>query len=137
MVPPARPWSQVSEAVDLDREYVVFSSRFYLKSIWRVPRFMLAANRIMKQLDAYTPGVVGWSMAADLGKLEFHTISVWENTEALRRFNASGEHEVALRRFASSMKRRGTFLQYKILGEAVPISWPDAIAYLDRHIASG
>ena len=137
MFPPPRPWSQVSEAVDLDREYVVFSSRFYLKSIWRVLRFMLAANRVMKQLDAYTPGVVGWSMAADLRRLEFHTISVWENAAALQLFSRSGEHEVALGRFTSSMRREVTFAQYKVLGEAVPISWPDAIAYLDRQIASG
>ena len=88
MFPPPAPWKQVAPA-EPDREYVAFASRFYLKSFWRVPGFMLASIRIMKQLDG-SPGIVGWAMAADIPRLEFHTISVWEDAEALRRFNRAG-----------------------------------------------
>lgn len=95
---------------------------------------MLGSTRVMRQLDG-APGIVGWAMAADIPKLEFHTASVWEDAEALRRFNASGAHAVALTRYGDAMKRRGTFVQYRIRGADLPIDWDVARARVDERIA--
>lgn len=133
MFPPPRPWKQVVPQVDPEREYVAFASRFYLKSLRRVPGFMLHSLRVMKQLDR-SPGIVAWAMAADIPKLQFHTISVWANAEDLRNFNHAGDHEVALTRFADAMKVKGTFSLYQVRGRDLPISWPDVIAHIDRQV---
>jgi hypothetical protein len=46
---------------------------------------MRQGSKIIKQLEG-VPGLVGWSLGADLAKLEFHTLSAWEDTESLRAF---------------------------------------------------
>jgi hypothetical protein len=76
--PPPKPWTQVGE-VDSDREYVAFTSRFFLKSPLRLPKWMAQAPPIMKQVDA-APGIVGWSLGMNLPTLEFYTLSAWEYT---------------------------------------------------------
>jgi heme-degrading monooxygenase HmoA len=49
---------------------------------------MRQSSKIMKQLEG-VPGLVGWSLGADLAKLEFHTLSAWEDAESLRAFTSS------------------------------------------------
>ena len=97
MFPPPMPWKPRA-VVDPEREYVAFTSRFFMKSMRRVPAFMARSIRIMKQANA-APGIVGWSLGSDLFKLEFHTLSVWEDADSLRRFVRDGDHRAALEQF--------------------------------------
>ena len=82
LFPPASPWKQVA-TIDPDREYVGFTSRFFMKSPRRVLRFISRSGPIGRQVDS-APGVVGCSLGANLLKLEFYTLSAWEDTESLR-----------------------------------------------------
>ena len=126
MFPPPGPWQQRA-TVDPNREYVAFTSRFFLKSVRRVPAFLASATRVMKQADE-TPGIIGWSMGADLLKLEFHTLSAWEDSEALRRFVRDEGHLAAMKAFERDMRRKTIFVYYKALGRELPLAWTDAIA---------
>jgi heme-degrading monooxygenase HmoA len=66
-----------------------------------------ARLQIIKQLEG-VPGLVGWSLGADLAKLEFHTLSAWEDTESLRAFTTSAAHGQALAKFEGDMRAERT-----------------------------
>ena len=129
MFPPPRPWKQVG-TVDPVREYVAFTSRFFLRSPLRVPAFMRQSSRIMEQVDA-APGVVGWSLGMNLPTLEFYTLSAWEAPEDLQAFLASGPHGEAISKFSRDMRRDSIFMQFKALGSDVPLQWSDALQRLN------
>jgi heme-degrading monooxygenase HmoA len=131
MFPPPVPWRQLV-TVDPDREYVAFSSRFFLRSARRVPAFISTATRIMKQANA-APGIIGWSLGADLLKLEFHTLSAWESADALRRFVGEGSHRAAAEAFERDLRRKSIFVYYQVSGRDLPLTWKDAIARQQRQ----
>jgi hypothetical protein len=126
MFPPPKPWTQIG-AVDPDREYVAFTSRFFLKSPLRLPKWMAQGPPIMKQVDA-APGIVGWSLGMNLPTLEFYTPSAWEDTASLRAFTQGGAHGETLEKFKRAMRRDSIFVQYTVQGRELPLSWDDAVA---------
>jgi hypothetical protein len=132
MFPPPRPWKQIV-AVDSDRDYVTFTSRFFLRSPLRVPSFMRQGARIMKQADE-AAGIVGWSLGANLPTLEFYTLSAWQDEDSLRTFIRAGDHGEALRKFARDMRRDSIFVQFTVTGRDLPLTWRDAVA---RQNAAG
>src|SRR5437868_6392880 len=73
MFPPPRPWQQIADVVP-EREYVAFTSRFFLRSPLRLPAFMAQGQKIAKQVTE-ARGIVGWSLGANLPTLEFYTLS--------------------------------------------------------------
>jgi hypothetical protein len=50
MFQPPKPWTQRT-SVEPEREYQAFTSRFFLKSMRRVPAFLASSFRIMKQAN--------------------------------------------------------------------------------------
>src|SRR5262249_50318393 len=88
--PPPSPWKLVA-AVDPTREYVAFASAFHLKSPRRVPAFIRRSFKIIKQADAAS-GIVGWSLGQNIFKLDFYTLSVWQDAESLRHFVRDCDH---------------------------------------------
>jgi hypothetical protein len=90
--------------------------------------------RIMKQVDS-APGIVGWSLGANLLRLEFYTLSVWEDAENLRRFVHDGDHLASLAQFEGAMRRKSIFVYYTVLGRDLPLAWPDALARQEKHDA--
>jgi heme-degrading monooxygenase HmoA len=131
MFPPPSPWRQVG-AVDLDKQYVGFTSRFHLGSVRDLPGFVTASRRIAKQVRT-SPGLVGWSLAADLPKLEFHTLSAWEDEESLQTFLSAAPHSEIMQRYGGRLRRTSVFVQFPVSGRALPLTWPDAIS---RQVAS-
>ena len=107
MFPPPMPWNQCAP-IDPQREYVAFTSRFFMKSLRRVPAFMASGRRIMEQANL-APGIIGWSLGGNLFRLEFATLSVWEDAESLRRFVRDGSHKVALEAFENDVRRKSIF----------------------------
>ena len=73
LFPPPKPWKQVAP-IDPDKQYYAFTSRFFMKSPRRVLQFVRRSGAIEKQVDT-APGIVGWSLGANLFKLEFYTLS--------------------------------------------------------------
>ena len=129
--PPPSPW-KLRAAVDPAREYVAFTSAFHLKSLLRVPAFIRRAMKIMKQADAAS-GIVGWSLGQNIFKLEFYTLSVWQDAESLRHFVRDGDHLASLAEFEHDMRRKTTFVYYRLLGRDLPPSWQDAFARQRQH----
>jgi hypothetical protein len=129
MLPPPRPWRQVA-SVDPDREYVAFTSRFFLRSPLRIPPFMRQGGKIMKQADT-APGIVGWSLGTNLPTLEFFTLSAWEDAASLRSFVEAGDHGAALQKFARDMRQDSIFVQFTVAGRDLPLVWRDAVARED------
>jgi heme-degrading monooxygenase HmoA len=125
MFPPPRPWKEL-QPVDPDREYVAFTSRFFLRSPLRVLAFMRYSSRIMKQVET-APGAVGWSLAANLPTLEFYTLSAWDSADDLRAFLKAGAHGESVGVFANDMRRKSIFVQYKVRGRELPLQWKDAV----------
>ena len=131
MFPPPAPWKQLVP-VDPVREYVAFTSRFFLKSVRRLPALMARGGPIQEQLKT-APGLVGWSLGGDLFKLEFHTLSAWEDADSLQRFVREGGHGAALRALASDTRRPSLFVYYQVLGRDLPLKWKDAVARQERQ----
>jgi hypothetical protein len=129
--PPPTPWKPRA-AVDPAREYVAFTSAFHLKSLLRLPAFMRRAMKIMKQADAAS-GIVGWSLGGNILKLEFYTLSVWQDAESLRHFVREGDHLASLAEFEHDMRRKSIFVYYKLFGRDLPPSWKDALARQRQH----
>lgn len=125
MFPPPTPWKQRA-AVDPAREYVAFTSRFSLRSPLRVPAFLARAQRIMKQVDD-APGIVGWSLGANLFRLDFYTLSAWQDAESLRQFVHAGDHLASLAQFERDMRRKSIFIYYTVVGRDLPLRWDDAL----------
>ena len=125
LFPPPKPWKQVA-TIDPEREYVAFTSRFFMKSPRRVLRFISRSGPIEKQVDA-APGVIGWSVGANLFKLEFYTLSAWQDAESLRRFAHEAEHGAVMQEFASEMRRESLFVHYSVRGRDLPLSWTEAV----------
>jgi hypothetical protein len=103
-----------------------------LKSLLRVPAFVRRAMKIMKQADAAS-GIVGWSLGQNLFKLEFYTLSVWQDNESLRHFVRDADHLASLAEFEHDMRRKTIFVHYKLLGRDLPASWKDAFARQRQH----
>jgi hypothetical protein len=125
MFPPPMPWKQVAE-VDPDREYLAFTSRFSMKSPFRVLAFLRRTGPIQEQVSS-AAGIVGWSLGADLLRMEFHTLSVWEDEESLLRFAREGVHAGAMQEFLGDMRRPSLFLPYTVRGRELPLTWKDAV----------
>ena len=125
LFPPPKPWKQVVP-IDPEREYVAFTSRFFMKSPVRVLRFISRSGSIGRQVDT-APGVVGWSIGTNLLKLEFYTLSAWEDLESLERFAQEAEHGAALREFAGDRRRESLFIHYTVRGSELPLSWKEAL----------
>ena len=131
MFPPPTPWKQ-STAVNPTQEYVAFTSRFSLRSVFRVPAFFRRAMKIMKQADAAS-GIVGWSLGGNLFKLEFYTLSAWQDAASLRRFVRDGDHLASLAEFEHDMRRKSIFVYYTVAGRDLPLSWKEALARQEEH----
>jgi hypothetical protein len=139
MFPPPQSWTAV-RPVDPDKTYLAFTSRFALRSILLVPAFLRCSPGIERQVKA-APGVVGYSLGADLLKLHFHTLSVWEDAGSLRAFARAFAHEEARQAFATDKRAPSIFVQWSVRGADLPLSWRDALARqraqtTERHSAA-
>ena len=125
MFPPPKPWKQVA-TFDPKREYVAFTSRFFMKSPFRALKFVSRSGPVGKQIDA-AAGVVGWSLGTNLLKLEFYTLSAWEDVESLQAFAHDAEHGAVMQEFAPDKRRSSLFVHYAVRGSELPLSWKGAL----------
>ncbi|HUG85868.1 MAG TPA: hypothetical protein VMM13_14995 [Euzebya sp.] len=130
---PAIPWRSFATA-KRDREYLVMASRLPLVSHRSTPWFMRLTLVVARQLQ-HTPGLVGYSLLAQPFAKTFWTLSAWQDTAALVTFTRAMPH---LRVMADLRPHMGppTFTQWTVRGSALPVSWTDAIAQLDRQVST-
>jgi Domain of unknown function (DUF3291) len=86
---------------------------------------MLQVQRQMAQ----SKGLVGYTMDADLPRLWFWTLSVWEDRRSLTDFVHAIPHQEIMRKIAPLMKQP-KFVYWKIEGREIPLRWDDAKARL-------
>ena len=78
--------------------------------------------RIRRQLAA-SPGLVGYSLLAELGAKTFWTVSIWEDEAALRAFAAAEPHRSVMRRVAGADGRERV-PDVHVTGREFPLTWP-------------
>ncbi len=118
---PALPWTSITEP-DLDRTYVGFVTKLPLTAHRHVPGFLRDTMGIRRQLAA-APGLVGYSLLAELGAKTFWTASIWEDEPSLRSFAASEPHRSVMRRVPARMGE-SAFRTFTISGRELPLTWP-------------
>ena len=78
--------------------------------------------RIRRQLAA-SPGLVGYSLLAELGAKTFWTVSMWEDEASLRAFAAAEPHRSVMRRVPARMGE-SAFRTFAVTGRELPLTWP-------------
>jgi heme-degrading monooxygenase HmoA len=102
-----------------------------LKTLKAFPRFAGFTLKIRKQLEQ-APGVVGYSLSADLRRFNFYTLSAWESPEHIRLFMLEEPHRAAMKWERSEKSGMGRFTSMRWTGDSseVPPDWDDAVSRL-------
>lgn len=124
---PALPWTE-RQLLDPSARYVAMASRLPLRRFRAVPRFLRDTLRIRRQLTE-APGLVGYSLKADLVHKTFWTFSVWEDQAAIDAFARTDPHRQIVRRLAAHMGQTG-FATFTVAGDSVPRTWAQMTAPL-------
>ena len=118
---PALPWGS-REPLQADRSYIVMSSKLPLRRYRSIPRFLRDTLAIRRQL-ASAPGLIGYSLDADLARRTFWTFSVWDSQHSLDAFAASPPHRQIIARLRPLMGQT-RFATSTMTGPAIPRAWP-------------
>jgi quinol monooxygenase YgiN len=118
------PWQSYSRAAP-ERDYVVLLSFLPLNSAWQLPRLVLSMTRVRRQLRT-SPGLIGYSLAAQLGAKQFWTLSVWEDEAALRTFVAAPPHLPVMTTMSPYLGKT-RFVRWNVKGTELPLQWDDAL----------
>ena len=121
---PAAPWTTINPP-DPQREYFVLLTFLPLRHYRSIPRFMFYVMRIMGQLKR-TPGLIGYSLLAELGRKRFWTLSVWENEPAMRTFVPRVPHGEVMQKLEGKMGHTA-FWHWRAKGNELPLAWKAAL----------
>lgn len=119
-------WKSIASA-ESDREYLALLTFLPLKSFRALPKFLKYNSQIERQLSE-SRGLVGYSVRVKLLKLNFWTLSVWEDEAALMDFVYRIPHSEVMQSLAPHMGQT-KFVRWKLKGTEVPPSWDEA----DKH----
>jgi quinol monooxygenase YgiN len=109
-------------------EYRVMASHLPLQSLTSTVRFFRAVSAIRKQLRS-AEGLVGYTLRAKPLARDYWTLSVWDDSDALRQFMRTPPH----REIMGSLKPfMGTtrFVQWQITTADGRPSWSEALERL-------
>jgi heme-degrading monooxygenase HmoA len=125
------PWMQ-STAHQKRDEYHCLASALPLNRYRDVPRFLKWTLRIRRQLKTM-PGLVGYSLKANLFRKTFATLSVWESPQAMMAFVRSGDHQKML---VDMKGRLGTsrIVEWKARDKDLPLTWKIAVEKLEPSV---
>ncbi len=117
---PALPWAGL-QAIDHGLQYAAMASYLPVNRYRSIPGFLRDTMVIRRQL-ARAPGLVGYTLDADLAHKTFWTFSVWADQASLRAFATSDPHRRITRRLAPRM---GTskFEFFPVQGSDLPLPW--------------
>lgn len=118
------PWRSVNRAEPKEHCLIVLS---YLPlGRWRhIAGFLLRTARIAAQLRQ-SPGMLGFSLRAELAKKRFWTLSAWRDEASLLDFVHAGPHARAMVELAPQMGAT-RFLRWALEGSQLPPGWEDAL----------
>ena len=123
---PVSPWFTIKSS-EPQREYLALLTYLPLRSYRSIPRFLLYTFRVVGQLKR-TPGLIGYSLWAELGKKQFWTLSAWENDQALSQFVPTMPHGEVMRKLDGKMGHTG-FWRWKVKGSELPLQWREGLQH--------
>ena len=128
---PTLPWTAAATPPPADlSEVVVLASRLELRQLRTVPAFLRAAMAVRRQMLS-APGALGVSLIAMPFSRTFWTLSAWTSSEALDAAVRDATHVEVMRSFSPRL-RASQFVTWTVAPSALPISWSDALARLER-----
>lgn len=130
---PALPWVKPNPVRPGTTAYVM-ASRFEVKSLADVPRFLLKSIAAWQQVRK-APGALGASLDAHPLRRTFCTLSAWENREALYTYARTEPHKGVVSAIRPVM-RTSTFTFWEVPAAELPITWADARRHLDEQAAA-
>src|SRR5690349_2027347 len=92
---PTLPWAQGRAAAQPTGAVVVLASRLELQSFWPIVGFLRAVIAVHNQVRA-SPGALGVSLAAELRRKTFWTLSAWVDQTALDAFVGKPPHRAVM-----------------------------------------
>jgi quinol monooxygenase YgiN len=122
------PWRSHLPAAP-ERDYVALLTYLPLNSGWRIPWLLWYSAGIRRQLRT-SPGLIGYSLRAQLAAKRFWTLSVWEDEAALQAFVAAPPHAAAMKALAPHMGAT-RFARWTVKGSGLPLLWDEALKHDD------
>src|SRR5690349_4862735 len=120
-------WVSLDKAVP-SREYLALITCLPRKSYWAVLSFSRQSSAIQKQLKD-SPGLIGYSLRAQLLGKKAWTLSVWQDERSLSEFVGRSPHVETMKKVSLGGARK--FVRWKLSGSQVPPKWDEAIKHLD------
>ena len=108
------------------REYVARLTARPLQSYWAIPRFLRFTRQIQRQLQG-SPGLLGYSLLARPWRLQFWTLSVWEDEQALTAFVSTDPHRGVMGALQPDSGPT-RFTRWPLRAEECPPSWDAAFS---------
>ena len=113
--------------VDPTREYLALITYLPRKSHWSVFSFIRQSSAIQKQLKD-SPGLIGYSLRAQLLGKNAWTLSVWQDERALSEFVGRSPHVDTMKKVNLGEARK--FVRWKLMGSEIPPKWDEALKHL-------
>jgi hypothetical protein len=123
------PW-QMTATAQPGKEYVALLSYLPVNTYWAIPRLMKFSLETIGQLKK-TPGVIGYSLAAELTRRTFWTLSAWQDQQSLMDFVEAIPHSEIMKKLIPYMGKT-KFEQWTVTADKLPLQWNDAV----KRIAS-
>ncbi|MFB8026190.1 MULTISPECIES: DUF3291 domain-containing protein [unclassified Streptomyces] len=120
---PTLPWV-TPQPPPSDATTVVMASRFEVRSLRDVPRFLLKSLTAWRQVRS-APGAFGASLIARPGRRVFYTLSAWESREALHAYARTEPHRGIMTALRPTMLS-STFTFWEVPAGRLPIGWDEA-----------
>ena len=110
------------------REYLALITYLPRENYWSIFSFIRQSNAIQKQLKD-SPGLVGYSLRAQLLGKKAGTLSVWQDERALSEFVERSPHVDTMKKISLGEERK--FVRWKLMGSEVPPKWDEALKHLE------
>ncbi len=127
---PTLPWLSLGD-VEPATTAVVMASRFRVRRLRQVPRFLLDSMRIHRQVRA-ADGALGVSLIARPLRREFFTLSAWRDRAALQALVRTQPHAGVMRRQRPATAE-SAFTFWEVPADRLPVSWSEARRRLDEE----
>ena len=133
---PTLPWRSPTPHDGSPSEAVVLASRLELGAFHQIPRFLVAALRIRRQV-LRSPGALGLSLIADPRRKTFWTLSAWTDDAALGEFVAAPPHRDVMASYRGQLVA-AQFTTFRVKTDELPPTRPATALWSDgkRRLAS-
>ena len=116
------PGGEVNPA-EQGAELVCVATVLHVRGWWHLLPFLRMSRRVFGQLSG-TPGLVRWSVKAELLTRLFYTFTVWKDRSSMATFTTIEPHATAMKSIIASGGPKTAFVEWVSLDGS--INWDDA-----------